>query len=298
MAKETMSLLSGQKSVFRFAPSPNGRLHLGHAFSAILNHDMAKATGGRFLLRIEDIDLTRCTAEFEQAIYTDLEWLGLGWEMPVRRQSDHFEHYKGGLEHLIEAGLAYPSFMSRQETKAFVASYEADGKTWPRDPDGAPLYPPLDKQRSPANVTSLLSSGLKHAWRLDMEKAVSTLQYSIAWQENGTRTKTTVQAQPAAWGDVVLSRSDAPSSYHLSVVLDDALQGVSDVVRGMDLYHATSVHRLLQDLLSLPAPTYHHHRLILDDEGKKLSKSIASTSLSALRDRGLRPSDIRSLLGI
>ncbi|MGV1754286.1 tRNA glutamyl-Q(34) synthetase GluQRS [Agrobacterium sp. CG674] len=298
MAEETMSLLSGQKPVFRFAPSPNGRLHLGHAFSAILNHEMANATGGRFLLRIEDIDLTRCTAEFEQEIYKDLEWLGLGWEMPVRRQSQHFEHYKKGLEHLIEAGLAYPSFMSRQETKAFVASYQADGKTWPRDPDGAPLYPPLDKQRSPANVASLLSSGVKHAWRLDMEKAVSTLQYSIAWEENGTRTKMTVQAQPASWGDVVLSRSDAPSSYHLSVVLDDALQGVSHVVRGIDLYHATSVHRLLQELLSLPAPRYHHHRLILDDEGKKLSKSIASTALSALRDRGLRPSDIRSLLSI
>lgn len=293
-----MSLLSGQNPVFRFAPSPNGRLHLGHAFSAILNHDMAKATGGRFLLRIEDIDLTRCTAEFEQAIYTDLEWLGLGWEMPVRRQSDHFEHYKEGLEHLIEAGLAYPSFLSRQETKAFVASFEAGGKTWPRDPDGAPLYPPLDKQRSSAEVTRLLSSGSKHAWRLDMGKAISTLQHPITWKENGTGTMTTVQAQPAAWGDVVLSRSDAPSSYHLSVVLDDALQDVSDVVRGMDLYHATSVHRLLQELLSLPAPKYHHHGLILDDEGKKLSKSIASTSLNALRDRGLRPSDIRSLLGI
>ena len=296
--KKTMSLHSGQKPVFRFAPSPNGRLHLGHAFSAVLNHDMAKATGGRFLLRIEDIDLTRCTAEFEREIYADLEWLGLTWEMPVRRQSQHFEHYKKGLEHLIEAGLAYPSFMSRQEAKAFVASYEADGKAWPRDADGAPLYPPLDKQRSTAEVTRLLSSGVKHAWRLDMEKAILTLHHSISWQENGAGTTTTIQAQPASWGDVVLSRSDAPSSYHLSVVLDDALQGVSDVVRGMDLYHATSVHRLLQELLSLPAPRYHHHRLILDDEGKKLSKSIASTALSALRDRGLQPSDIRGFLGI
>lgn len=298
MAKETMSLLSGQKSVFRFAPSPNGRLHLGHALSAILNHDMAKATGGRFLLRIEDIDLTRCTAEFEHDIYTDLEWLGLTWEMPVRKQSEHFEHYRKGLEHLMEAGLAYPSFMSRQETKAYVANHQKDGGTWPRDPDGAPQYPPLDKQRSSAEVARLLSSGVKHAWRLDMEKAIATLPHSITWEENGTGTKTTIHAHPAAWGDVVLSRSDAPSSYHLSVVLDDALQGVSHVVRGMDLYHATSVHRLLQNLLSLPAPGYHHHHLVLDDNGKKLSKSIASTSLAALRDHGLAPSDIRSLLGI
>ncbi len=293
-----MSLLSGQKPILRFAPSPNGRLHLGHALSAILNHDMAQAMAGRFLLRIEDIDLTRCTPELEQRIYADLAWLGLTWETPVRRQSEHFGYYRQGLEKLIEMGLAYPAFMSRSETKAFVKDYEADGKAWPRDPDGAPLYPPLDKQRSGQEVAALLSSKVKHAWRMDMNEAMARLRHPPEWDETGSGTNTTVKADPAAWGDVVLSRSDAPSSYHLSVVLDDARQEVSHVVRGMDLFHTTSVHRLLQNLLALPVPEYHHHRLLLDGDGKKLSKSIGSTCLSTLRESGVSPSDIRSLLGV
>lgn len=293
-----MSSLSDQKAVFRFAPSPNGRLHLGHALSAILNHEMASACGGRFLLRIEDIDLARCTTVFEEAIYDDLTWLGLGWEKPVRRQSEHFDEYRGALQRLIDAGLAYPAFMSRTETKAFVRQYEAEGRAWPRDPDGAALYPAIDKARDRAEVAGLLSSGAQHAWRLDMAKAVQGLETALTWKESGTGELAFIEADPAAWGDVVLSRPDAPSSYHLSVVLDDALQSVTHVVRGMDLFASTSVHRLLQHLLGLPVPEYHHHRLVLGEDGRKLSKSSGSTALQTLRARGQTPSDVRRLLGV
>lgn len=293
-----MSLLSGQKPVFRFAPSPNGRLHLGHALSAILNHDMARDKHGRFLLRIEDIDLARCTPELEQGIYDDLSWLGLDWETPVRRQSDHLDVYRRQLEVLIEMGVAYPAFMSRTEVKSLVKNCEAEGTIWPRDPDGAPLYPALDKQRSKQEVAALLSSGQKHAWRLDVSKAVERVSGKLEWRETSTGSVVTTQADPSAWGDIVMSRSDAPSSYHLSVVTDDAIQGVTHVVRGMDLYHATSVHRLLQELLGVPAPEYHHHRLILDNDGKKLSKTERSPSLEQLREQGMSVSDIRSLLGV
>jgi len=287
-----------QNPVFRFAPSPNGQLHLGHALSAFLNHDMAVAQGGRFLLRVEDIDLTRCTPAFEQSIYQDLRWLGLPWEEPVRRQSEHFSQYRAALDRLIEMGLVYPAFMSRGEIKAFVSAYESAGRSWPRDPDGAPLYPPLDKVRGFQEVEALLASGVKHAWRLDMDRALAQLSEPLAWTEWGQGIDTRVQANPAAWGDVVLSRSDAPSSYHLSVVVDDALQGVTKVVRGLDLFHSTSVHRLLQVLLDLPVPDYHHHRLILGADGRKLSKSEGSTGLGVLREAGRTPSDVRRLVGL
>ncbi|CUX58576.1 putative Glutamyl-tRNA synthetase, class Ic [Agrobacterium sp. NCPPB 925] len=287
-----------QKPVYRFAPSPNGLLHLGHALSAFLNHDMARDNGGRFLLRIEDIDQTRCTPELEQAIYDDLGWLELAWENPVRRQSDHFDAYGVALDRLIDAGLAYPAFLSRGETKAIVKAFEADGELWPRDPDGAPLYPSMDRERPGAEQASLLASGRPYAWRLDMEKAIRSVGSPLFWQESGDGEQGLIEALPTLWGDVVLSRSDAPSSYHLSVVVDDALQGITHVVRGMDLFHATAIHRLLQHLLDLPQPTYHHHRLILGADGRKLSKSEGSTGLSALRAEGATPSDIRRLVGL
>ncbi len=287
-----------QNPVYRFAPSPNGRLHLGHALSAFLNHDMAQDNGGRFLLRIEDIDQTRCTPELEQAIYDDLGWLSLDWEKPVRRQSEHFDAYRVALDRLIDAGLAYPAFLSRGETKAIVKAFEADGGLWPRDPDGAPLYPPVDRERPEAERAKLLASGRQHAWRLDMEKAIRAAGSALFWQESGDGETGRIKAQPALWGDVVLSRSDAPSSYHLSVVVDDALQGITRVVRGMDLFHATAIHRLLQHLLHLPQPTYHHHRLLLGADGRKLSKSEGSTGLSTLRAEGAGPSDIRRLVGL
>ncbi len=289
---------SRQKPLYRFAPSPNGLLHLGHALSAFLNHDMARDNSGRFLLRIEDIDQTRCTAELEQAIYDDLGWLGLVWEEPVRRQSDHFDTYRLALDRLIDTGLAYPAFLSRGETRAIVKAFEADGGHWPRDPDGAPLYPVIDRKRSEAERVSLLASGRPYAWRLDMEKAIRAVGSPLFWQESGDGETGRIEALPALWGDVVLSRSDAPSSYHLSVVVDDALQGITHVVRGMDLFHATAIHRLLQHLLDLPQPDYFHHRLILGTDGRKLSKSEGSTGLSALRAAGATPSDIRRLVGL
>lgn len=286
------------KPVFRFAPSPNGLLHLGHALSAILNHDMAKETGGRFLLRIEDIDLTRCTPEYEQAIFEDLAWLDLTWEQPVRKQSQHFDAYGEALARLDAMGLVYPAFLTRGDVKNIVAAHEETGRVWPRDPDGSPLYPDRDRMRSTDERQSLMSQGIRHAWRLDMVKALQLAKTPLTWQETGDGEQGTVPADPAAWGDVILSRSDAPSSYHLSVVVDDAVQGITHVVRGLDLFHATSVHRLLQTLLKLPQPLYHHHRLLPDGNGRKLSKSSGSTGLSHLREQGQSATDIRRLIGL
>ena len=286
------------RPILRFAPSPNGLLHLGHALSAILNHAMAQDMNGRFLLRIEDIDLARSTPEYEEAICRDLRWLGLSWEEPPRRQSEHFETYREALAELMEMGLVYPAFMTRGEVKARVADFEADGATWPRDPDGSALYPDHDRYLSETKRKTLIESGIRHSWRLDMDKALARVSDALTWREISDGAEKLVPADPAAWGDVVLSRSDAPSSYHLSVTVDDAAQGITHVVRGMDLYHATSVHRLLQELLGLPQPIYHHHRLILGTDGRKLSKSEGSTGLAALRDAGLGPLDIRRLLGL
>lgn len=288
----------GQHCVFRFAPSPNGRLHLGHALSAFLNHDMARQAGGLYLVRIEDIDASRSTPENEAAILADLAWLGLTSDRPERRQSQHLGDYADALDRLRAMGLVYPAFLSRGEVKAIVRQEEARGRTWPRDPDSAPLYPDADRLRSADDRAARLARGDKHAWRLDMGKALAAIGRPLFWTETGGEGEARIEAEPALWGDVVLSRSDAPSSYTLSVVVDDAAQGVTHVVRGRDLYHATSVQRLLQELLGLPEPVYHHHRLILDKDGQKLSKSKGSTALSHLRAEGASPSDIRRLVGI
>lgn len=287
-----------QKPKFRFAPSPNGPLHLGHALSAILNHDMAAQAGGDFLLRIEDIDQARCTPDFESGIYGDLAWLGLDWQEPVRRQSDHFPAYQGALQALIDRGLVYPAFLTRGEVKAKVAASEASGTPWPRDPDGTPLYPSHDRELGDAEQQRLLATGMKHAWRLDMEKAMATVGRPLHWQESGDGETGVIPADPAAWGDIVLSRSDAPSSYHLSVVADDMVQGITHVVRGLDLFHATSIHRLLQTLLGLPEPLYHHHRLVLDEDGRKLSKSQGDTGIAEWRRQGLSAAELRRRIGL
>lgn len=281
--------------VFRFAPSPNGELHLGHAYSALLNEKLAKEFGGRMLLRIEDIDTTRCTPEFEQAIYRDLEWLGIEWERPVRRQSDHFDLYADALERLRTMGLVYPAFMSRGEIRAYIAEHEAGGETWQRDPDGAPLYPPTDKQASDSMRRQRIGSGVPFSWRLDTELAIAAAG-SLDWSEFVS--DDIIRAEPQAWGDVIIARSDIPTSYHLSVVLDDALQGITHVVRGRDLFAATSVQRVIQTLLGIAAPTYHHHRLILGSDGRKLSKSEGSTGLRALRECGTTPEQIKEKVGI
>jgi glutamyl-Q tRNA(Asp) synthetase len=284
--------------VFRFAPSPNGLLHLGHAYSALLNFELARKSGGRFLLRIEDIDPTRCRPEFEAAIYEDMAWLGIDWETPVRRQSEHFGEYRRALEKLSELGLVYPSFESRAEIALLVADREAGG-TWPRDPDGAPLYPGNARQLSPEERAAKIESGAPYALRLDMDAAVARAG-DLSWIEEGNGPdgeSGRVAAQPQAWGDVILARKETPTSYHLSVVIDDALQGTTCVVRGKDLFHATSVHRLLQHLLGLREPAYRHHRLIRDAAGNKLSKSTGSTGLRELRVSGAEVRDIRRQFG-
>ena len=284
--------------VFRFAPSPNGYLHLGHAFSALLNFDSARESGGRFLLRIEDIDATRCRPEFEAAIYEDLGWLGICWETPVRRQSEHLSEFHEAVEKLSGRGLIYPAFESRAEIARLVAERESVAP-WPRDPDGAPLYPGAAKSFSASARRQLIEQGLPYALRLDMAAAVAQAP-DLNWVEHGKGPDGEtgiVAARPEAWGDVILARKETPTSYHLSVVIDDALQGVTDVVRGADLFWSTSVHRLLQSLLGLAQPSYRHHRLILDGAGQKLSKSTKAISLRELRGEGATPADIRRLVG-
>jgi glutamyl-Q tRNA(Asp) synthetase len=285
--------------IFRFAPSPNGHLHLGHALSALLNHDLAMATGGHLLLRIEDIDVIRCDKSFEAAILDDLKWLGVRFETQVRRQSEHFDDYARMLRKLGDMGLIYPAFQSRTEVRAAVVAAQARGEAYPHDPDGAPLYPGADRDLHGAEAEALMIEGRPHAFRLNMAKA--STRFDLCWHEwSGTEGGAAfeVPADPTIWGDVILARKDVPTSYHLSVVVDDALQGITHVVRGRDLYHATAVHRLLQHLLGLPAPVYHHHRLITDDTGRKLAKSERDTSLQALRANGATPADIRRLVGL
>lgn len=282
-------------TVFRFAPSPNGHLHLGHALSALLNHEMARASGGRLILRIEDIDATRCRPEYEAAILEDLAWLGLAWEEPVRRQSEHLDDYRAALARLERQGLVYPGFESRAEIARLVAAREAAGP-WPRDPDGAPLYPGAARELAPEVRARRLAAGEPYALRLDMAAALARVG-PLAWEETGLQAGR-VAAAPEAWGDVVLARKETPTSYHLAVVVDDALQGVSHVVRGEDLFWSTSVHRVLQALLGLPAPVYHHHRLIRDADGRKLAKSTHATALRELRAQGLTPADVRRMVGL
>jgi glutamyl-Q tRNA(Asp) synthetase len=286
-------------TIFRFAPSPNGYLHLGHALSALLNFDMARAAGGKLLLRIEDIDETRCRPEYEQAILDDLAWLGVEWEQPVRRQSAHLDDYRAALARLEAQGLLYPSFESRADIAALVAERERAG-AWPRDPDGAPLYPGNAKSISPAERKRRIETGERYALRLDMAAAVARVG-SLAWTETGQGPggeSGVVAAVATAWGDVVLARKETPTSYHLAVAVDDALQGITHAVRGQDLFLATGVHRLLQTLLGLPVPVYHHHRLLLDADGRKLSKSTQATGLRELRAQGATPADIRRMVGL
>jgi glutamyl-Q tRNA(Asp) synthetase len=285
--------------VFRFAPSPNGHLHLGHALSALLNFDMARAAGGRFLLRMEDIDAARCRPEFEAAIYEDLAWLGLSWEQPVRRQSDHLDDYRAALEKLQAMRLSFPSFESRAEITHLVGDRDVRER-WPRDPDGVPVYPGAARQMKEQDRQARIARGDPYAIRLDMDKAMEWTGV-LHWDESGTGPAGEcgdIIADPCAWGDVIVGRKETPTSYHLSVVVDDALQGVTDVVRGRDLFWSTSVHRLLQALLDLPAPNYHHHRLVLDADGKKLSKSTLATGLRELRAQGMTPADVRRLVNV
>ncbi len=284
--------------VFRFAPSPNGELHLGHAYSALLNQHLAERMEGSVKLRIEDIDPARSRQAHVDQIFTDLDWIGFRYETPVRRQSEHMDDYRAAADHLRALGLLYPCFASRTEIAAAVA---AKGPDWPRDPDGQPLYPGLWRGRSDSEVARRRSAGEPMAWRIDMPAALARLAArrgeplaSRAVSSDGRETRHPLD--PARWGDAVLVRKETPTSYHLSVVVDDAIEGVTHVVRGQDLEAATSLHRLLQTLLGLPEPRYHHHRL-LTVEGRKLSKSLRDKSLRALREEGLTRDDVLALIG-
>ena len=285
--------------VLRFAPSPNGRLHLGHAYSALLNARIADRIGGRLLLRIEDIDLGRTRPDFVSGILADLAWLGLAFAPPLRRQSEHFPDYAAARDRLAERGLIYPCFCSRGQIAAQVAERAARGEAVRRDPDGAPHYPGTCRHLSAAEATARRLRGEPHTWRLAMADALRTLTAHLSIRrfspEDGA--EETVAADPARWGDAVIVRRDVPTSYHLAVVCDDAVQGITHVVRGQDLEAATDLHALLQHLLGLSSPAYHHHALIRTEEGEKLAKSKGSEALADLRARGVTPEAVRGMLG-
>ena len=348
---------------FRFAPSPNGFLHLGHAYSVLLNEALAARLGGRLLLRIEDIDPTRSKPELVAAIHADLAWLGLRFDGAVLRQSERMDVYRAALDRLIGRSLAYPCFCSRGQIAAAVAAREAEGRAVERDPDGTPLYPRTCLALPAAEVAQRLAAGQPHTWRLDMAKALGAVPEPLGFTcldlaesganplsplgrgpnaprrafgerrrsrsegegdaadpsphprlppcfaddevgktlsppgRGGSPSESDVAADPGRWGDAVIARRDVPTSYHLAVVLDDAAQGVTHVVRGEDLRAATDLHVLLQKLLGLPSPAYHHHGLILAADGEKLAKSRGSESLADLRAQGVSAAEIRARLG-
>ncbi|MEL6291205.1 MAG: tRNA glutamyl-Q(34) synthetase GluQRS [Pseudomonadota bacterium] len=286
--------------VFRFAPSPTGRLHLGHAYAALINFDLAKSLGARFLLRIEDIDPVRSTRANIDGIIDDLKWLGITWDGPILSQSRRFSAYRAAAEKLRADNLLYACAASRKELNTAL-SMSPD-----RDPDGAPLYRPICRL---VDGCQLAKPGEPVALRLDMSRALdgSVAPLTItSWHGDIDKEKSTVGATtyservatPEIWGDVVLVRKDTPASYHLAAVVDDAFQGVTHVVRGADLERATDLHRLLQSLLGLPTAIYHHHHLITDDAGRKLAKSARDTSLQQLRLDGATPTDIRAMVGL
>lgn len=276
----------------RFAPSPTGLLHLGHAYSALMAWNAACANGSDFLLRIEDIDTLRCKQEFEAAIFEDLNWLGLSWPQPVIRQSDRLPAYDAALSKLIDLGLCYPCKCTRKDIAlAFAAPQE--GVTPGAD---GPIYPQTCKGRSMSEHTPT------DAIRLDMEKAISTLQGHLSYTEIGGVYPETIRVKPETLmsdcGDIVLARKDIGTSYHLSVVVDDAFQHITHVTRGRDLLSATPIHRLLQTLLGLPTPIYRHHKLIRDENGKRLAKRDDARAIRAYRENGVTPQGIREMVGL
>jgi glutamyl-Q tRNA(Asp) synthetase len=277
--------------VTRFAPSPTGYLHRGHAFSALTAYAAARDTGGRFILRIEDIDATRCRPPFEAAIYEDLAWLGVDWESPVRRQSQHMADYGAALRELSERGLTYRCFRTRREVAEAIGSAPHGAMEAFR---GAPLAPDEEAAR--------IEAGEPYAWRLSLTAAERTLGGfgDLTFDEGGegpAGERGLIQAHPELGGDVVLARKDVGVAYHLAVVVDDALQGVTQVIRGRDLFEATHVQRLLQALLALPTPGYRHHRLLAGPDGKRFAKRDRAETLRDLRERGMTPQALRAELG-
>lgn len=273
--------------VTRFAPSPTGFLHLGHAFSALTTFNAAQAAGGRFVLRIEDIDQGRARPEFEAAIFEDLAWLGIAWTEPVRRQSEHMADYEGALKNLVDRNLVYRCFRTRKDIAEAIASA----------PHGQSEEAFRGEALPPAEEAAKLEAGESFAWRLSLKKARAALgpaYFALVFEdETGL-----VRAEPERHGDVVLARKDFGTSYHLASVWDDALQGVTHVIRGEDLREAAHLHVLLQKLLDLPQPVYRHHRLILGDDGKRLAKRDQAATLRALRESGKSPADVREMVGL
>lgn len=277
-------------TITRFAPSPTGALHLGHAFSALRAFHFAQENDGRFLLRIEDIDQNRCKPEFTQQIYEDLEWLGLEWETPVRIQSQHFPDYQHVLDKLEAKNLLYPCFCTRKDIQLEI---ERAGHA-PHGPDG-PIYPGTCRNLSGDEREYRLAANEAHAWRLNLESALRHLGPKMLHWHDASEGQ--IKVQPELFGDIVLARKDTPTSYHLAVTHDDALQGITHIIRGEDLFHATHVHRFLQALLDLPTPTYIHHELLTDEDGTRLAKRHKSETLKSLRESGVTAEDIREKLG-
>lgn len=279
----------------RFAPSPTGLLHLGHAFSALTVEEFARTHQGELLLRIEDTDHTRCRPEFEQAIFEDLKWLGLNWPEPVRRQSEHLDIYQRFVTALTDRGLTYPCFCSRKEILSKTAENNA-----PIGPDG-PLYPGTCRNLSENQVHAHMGEGHPHVFRLDLQKAIAEVTQPLEFFESGIGPKGetgSLVADPEIAGDIVLARKGSTTSYHVSVVVDDHLQGISDVVRGQDLFYATHIHRLLQMLWEFEPPNYHHHPLLRDDTGRRFSKKDKDLSLRSMRNAGISPDQVRQKAGI
>lgn len=285
--------------VTRFAPSPTGWLHLGHAYAALFAYEEAWKAGGRFLIRLEDIDPTRVRPEYEAAIFDDLAWLGLEWEQPVRRQSEHFDDFRAALDQLSSLGVLYPCFCTRKEIQDEIARA---GQA-PHGPDG-PHYPGICRNLSATEREKRIASGQPYALRLDVAKAIASVSVSpslpseshlLTWIDLDRGPQT---ADPAVFGDVVLARKETPTSYHLAVVVDDAIQGITLVTRGEDLLEATHLHRLLQELLGLPVPQWRHHRLICDENGRRLAKRDDAKSLRALREQGWTPAQVRQAVGV
>jgi len=274
--------------ITRFAPSPTGYLHLGHVFSALIARRCAREAGGRFLLRIEDIDPGRCRPEFSAAIEEDLAWLGIAWDGPVRVQSRHLPEYRAVLDALDARGLLYPCFCTRAE----IAAEVAQSVSAPHTPDGSPLYPGTCRGLSQAERAARTARGERYALRLDMARALTAAPGPLTFAEQG---KGIVVCNPARFGDVVLARKDAPASYHLCVAHDDAVQGVTLVTRGIDLQPATDLQRLLQELMGWPAPLYAHHRLLTDRSGRRLAKRDNAATIRALRAAGITAAAVETL---
>ena len=284
----------------RFAPSPNGYLHLGHAYSASVASKLAQISGGKFFIRIEDIDLGRCKKEYEENIYKDLNWLEIKYEENIIKQSECFDNYERYVKKLRDLNLIYPCWASRSEIKKTILKKSSSKSSWPVDPDGQYIYPEIYKNISKAERSNLMLSGSKFSWRLNVKKAMNFAQEKLGnkifFKELGLEPKGKRILEPNLYGDFIIARKEIPTSYHLSVTVDDAEQGINLVTRGLDIYPATSIHRLLQIILNLPETKWYHHNLLREDSGEKLSKTNKSTSIKSLRDKKIKKDEIFSLI--